>query len=209
MRKKGIVLLITLFFITAISVLIFQNLKDTDKFIKEVSFDNSLSQIQITMGNIKDEIPKYLVKNKDNIEEILENSQAVPLSYGNVNLILNIEEYIIPQFNINNLTTQDTVNEEFLNNINYKYDFLQIVNKNKPHTNNNQVKQTIKEYIKLKKDKNILNIAKQFTYISDKNISKLISCNYTLKVNDINSEVNFIFDLNSSKIQDFNIVNIF
>lgn len=207
--RKSIVLLITLFFIATISILILQNLKDTDDFLNELAFDNSLSQVQITIDNIQKEIPKYFYKNKDNIDIILENSSAVPLNYGNVELLLNIIEYVPKEFNINKLTTEDTSSYKFINNITSVYDFVQLVNKHKPYTSQEQIVQTIDEYIELTHDKDILNITDDFTYFTIKNGARLIECNYNLKVNDITSEVSFIFDLNTTIIQDFKIKNLF
>ncbi|MCK5111100.1 MAG: hypothetical protein KAQ94_06235 [Arcobacteraceae bacterium] len=210
--KKSIVLLITLFFISAISILILQNLKDTEQFLDELSSGSSLSQIQITIDNVREEVPKYLNKNKDDIDEILNNTQVVALQVGNVDILLNIEDYSLTQFNINNLTTKMTSSEDFTNNINYKYDFLEIVNEHKKegnYTNTHQIQQTIKEYIKLTKDKDILNIKDEFTYLKDINGTKLIQCNYSIKVNEESCDVSFIFDLSSSTVKDFNIINIF
>ena len=213
MKKKSIVLLITLFFISAISILILQNLKDTDDFLDEISFDTSLAQVQITIDNVNQEIPSFLKKNKDNLEEILESSEIIPLRYGSVNLILNILEYDVPLFNINKLTPKQTSSEEFINNINYQYDFLELINKRKKDygsfKNNKQIRQTIKEYMQLTKDNDILNIQDKFTYLNiDTNLT-LYRCEYSIKVNSINSKVSFLFDLNSSKIQDFSIKGIF
>ena len=207
--RKSIVLLITLFFIATISILILKNLKDTDDFLNELALDNSLSQVQITIDNIQKEIPKYFYKNKDNIDIILENSSAVPLNYGNVELLLNIIEYEPKKFNINKLTTEDTSSYKFINNIISVYDFVQLVNKHKPYTSQEQIVQTIDEYIELTRDKDILNIKNDFTYFTIKNGARLIECNYNLKVNDITSEVSFIFDLNTTIIQDFKIKNLF
>ena len=203
--RKSIVLLITLFFITTISILILQNLKDTDRFLDNISSDSSLSQIQITIENVQSEIPKFFKKNEDNLEQILENSSAVPLSFGNVDLLLNIEEYEMPQFNINELNATVTSTSSFSNNINYQYDFLELVKANKPYSSRDQIEQTISEYIKKTKDKEILNIKDEFTYFSDKNVSKLIKCDYSIKVGDTSSEISFIFDLNSSVIKDFSL----
>ncbi len=211
--KKSIVLLITLFFISAISILILQNLKDTDQFLDEISSQNSLDQIQITIDNINKEIPKYLKKNIDDIDDILANASAVPLQFGNVDILLSIEEYVLPQFNMNNISPGMIAEDDFMNNINYQYDFLQIVNKNnKKHDkyqNNNQIQQTIEEYITLTKDEDILKIKDEFTYIKEDVNKTLILCEYSLKVDDKNCNVSFIFDLNSSIIKDFNILNIF
>jgi hypothetical protein len=91
-RKKGIVLLITIFFISAISILILQNIKDTEQLLDNSSYNSDLSQVQITIQNIKDEIPKFLTKNKANIDIILEKASVIPFKYGNVDLVLNIED---------------------------------------------------------------------------------------------------------------------
>ena len=47
--KKSIILLITLFLISAISILILENLKKTDELLDQIAFDKSLSQVQITI----------------------------------------------------------------------------------------------------------------------------------------------------------------
>ncbi len=211
--KKSIVLLITLFFISAISVLILQNLKDTEDFLDEISSQSSLSQVQITINNINTEIPKYLKSNSDNIDDILANAKAVPLQFGNVDILLSIEEYILPQFYINNLTDDMMAEDDFMNNINYQYDFLEIVKKNNKkkdkYKNNNQIQHTIQEYIKLTKDSDILNIKDEFTYIKEDENITLIQCDYSLSIDDKNCSVSFIFDLGTSKIKEFNILNIF
>ncbi len=213
--KKSIVLLITLFFISAISILILQNLKDTDDYLNTLTFDASLSQTQITMDNMMDEIPKYLKANIDNIDIILENSSAVPLNFENIDIVLNISEYEFAQFNINNLTQEQITSEDFVNNINYRYDFLEIVKSNKlllkdkKYISQAQIQQTIREYVEETKDIDILNIKDDFTFLEDINNSRLIECNYILNANNTASEVSFIFDLNSTKIKDFNIINIF
>ncbi len=191
--------------------LVFQNLKDSKKFLDQVSYESSLSQLQITIDNIKEEIPKYFKKNKEDVETILENSQSVPLKFGNVNVLLSITKYDLPQFDINNLNALLISSDDFSNNINYKYDFLQIIDEHKKdgnYTNNSQVSQTIEEYIKLTKDKDILKIKDDFTFIKDANIT-LLKCDCELKVDAINSNISFVFDLNSSSIKDFNIINIF
>jgi hypothetical protein len=207
--QKSIVLLITLFFITTISILILQNLKDTDDFLNELAFDNSLSQIQITIDNIQKEIPKYLNKNKNNIDAILENFELIPLFYGNINIVLNIVEYTLGEFNINKLTIKNTSSDKFMNNIINIYDFVQLVNKHKPYSSKDQILETINEYIELTHDKDILNIKDDFTYFSVKKGVKLIECTYTLDVDNIESEVSFVFDLNTTSIKDFKIKNLF
>jgi hypothetical protein len=209
MYKKSIVLLITISFIATISILILKNLQDTDKFLNELSYDSSLSQIQITIDNVRKEIPGFLKKNKDNIDEILENTEVLPFTFGNIDILLNIENYTLPQFNINELNTSTTSSEDFINNVNYQYDFLELVDKNKPYTNKKQIKQTIQEYIKLTKDKDILKIKDDFTYIKANEQVQLIKCDYTIKVDDLTCKVYFIFELDSLAIKDFNIVNIF
>ena len=212
--KKGIVLLITIFFIAAISILILQNLQNTEKYLDTISFDTKLSQTQITMDNIQKEIPKFFKKHKDEIDTLLENTEILPLSFGNVNVLLNIEEFVEPQFDINNLTDQLMAEDDFVMNVNYKFKFKEMVDKRKEnqfkYENNKQIQQTIQEYIKVTQDTDILKIKDEFTFIKKPAAdTRLIKCNYTLKVDNQNSsEAEFIFDLKSGAVKSFNIISI-
>jgi hypothetical protein len=203
-QKKSIVLLITLFFISAISILILQNLKDTQQFLDNISSDNSLSQLQITVENVTTEIPRFLNKNKEDIDDILKYSSVVPFKFANVDILLNIKEYKIPEYNINDLDTVE---------VNYQYDFLELVARNKEaygkYTNQKQIQHTIDEYIKTTKDNEILDIKDKFTFIKDTNGSKLIKCDYTVKIDSLTCRSSLIFDLNNLSIKDFHIISIF
>lgn len=70
--KKGIVLLITLFFITAISVLVLKNIDDTDTFLERQNYVLNNTQLLISIKNTQEQIETILAKNeKDYIENIL------------------------------------------------------------------------------------------------------------------------------------------
>lgn len=140
MRRKGIVLLITIFFISAISILILQNIKDAEQLLDNSSYNSDLAQVQIAIQNIKNEIPKFFTKNKDNIDAILKKASVIPFTYGNVDIILNIEKY----------GSAENINE-----------------------------------------------------------SKLIKCNYTIKVNDLTCKALLIFDFHNASIKDFYVYKIY
>jgi hypothetical protein len=214
--KKSVVLFITLLFITLISILIIQNLKDTDKLVNDLNYDNALSQIQITISDVQREVLKYFKnKSEEDIDIILENTSMIPLSFGNVNISLSIEDYEVPPFNLNKLTLEDKQDDLYINNINYKYDFETIVNRSKvknvdKYTNQNQVYETIEEYIRTTKDQEILNIKDKFTFIDDINNSiRFIKCSYSIDVESIKADVYFIFDSNNTGVKDFDILNIY
>jgi len=213
MQKKSIILLITLFFIITISTIILKNIEDTEKFLDNIARDDSLSQMQITINNIKDEVSKFLRKNKDDIDDILQYSSFVPFKIKNIDIVLKITDYKASPLPINELNGSVILQPIFLENINYQYDFLELVNKNKKkygnYINNAQIKQTIDDYIKLTKDRNILKIEDKFTYLNNTAKIRLIKCDYEIKINNLNCKASLIFDLNSSLVKDFNILSIF
>ena len=63
--KKSIVLLVSLFFITAISALIIKNLDDTDSYISEQNSKFSKTQIIFLINNIKDEVSSVIALNNE------------------------------------------------------------------------------------------------------------------------------------------------
>ena len=194
--KKSIVLLISLLFISAISLLILDNLKDSEKYISISQNNSNLTQTNISILNLNAELKKLLNKiNKNDLDEVFEKLQFIP-PFGNV-VISNIkfskytleEKYDI-QKNYN--ATSDT---DIIDNINYRYDLYELA-KNKVILNNRQVDNIIDEYINLTSDNKILNIKDKFTFkLKDYNSTKTyISYNYNLQVNNINSHIDVIFE---------------
>ena len=58
--KKSIVLLISLFFISALSILIIKSLEDTNSFIKEKNHKMNRIQVLTSIKNTQIEISRYL-----------------------------------------------------------------------------------------------------------------------------------------------------
>ena len=206
MKKKGIILLITLFFISAISVLILKNLGDSEKFISEVSFDTKLTQFKIVNENVQNEIIKILNENKDYIDDILEKAQIIPLRYGNVNLLIELVELPAKECDINTIKNVSDIAQQCTNDVSYnienQYKFVEDLNKIRKDTNitnQQQLNYFIEEYKTSVNDDQIDDISDKFGYISiDKNATYL-SCKYTIVLDDI-SKANsyFIFKLDSN-----------
>ena len=210
MRKNGIALLITLFFISTISIIILKNLSDSESFIEEVAFDSSLSQLKLTNKNLKDEIINLVFRYKENIDQLLEiTSLGVPLSYGDMNLSITLDEYFIPNCYLNDINTTEQLNEKcdetIVENIAYQYDFIETLRQYKPIKNQNQLNYFLNIYKQKTKDDKISLINENFGYIApDINDTKrYIKCNCDLNTYSLNSSSEFIFEINSKKIVSF------
>ncbi len=210
MKKKGIVLLITLFFISAISVIILKNLDDSQKFIEEVSFDSSIAQVQLTNQNLQDEIINIVSSNKEHIDELIEiTSLGIPFNYGDINLSITLEEYFLPNCYLNDINTTEQLNEKcdetIVENITYQYDFIETLKQYKPIKNQNQIDYFLYIYKQKTKDEKISLVNENFSYIPhDTNGTKrYIKCNYQLNTNGIGCSSNFIFEVDSKKIVSF------
>ena len=199
--KKSIVLLISLLFISAISLLILDNLKDSEKYIAISQNNSNLTQTNISILNLNTELKKLLNKiNKNDLNEVFDKLQFIP-PFGNV-VISNIK------FNQYNLEKQydiqknynSTLDINIIENVSYRYDLYKL-GKNKVILNNIQVDNIIDEYINLTSDNKILNIKDKFTFkLKDYNSSKTyISYNYDLQINNINSHIDVIFEHKTKK----------
>jgi len=214
-QKKGVVLLITLFFITAISILILKNLDDSNQFIKEVSHDTALTQINITNKNVQDEVIKLVNKYKDNIDELLEIASAgIPFDYGNINLIIKLENYIEKDCNLNdikNLKDLDNKCESISTDyISYPYDFIEVLNRYKPKEglkNQKQIEFVIDKYILSSRDDKIHMAKDNFGFLTiaqnqdNESISRYLKCSYDININNIKATSSFIFKLGLRKIE--------
>lgn len=213
MKKNGIVLLITLFFIFSISIIILKNLDDSQNFIEEVNLDHSLSQLKLTNENLKDEIINLTFNYKENIDELLEvTTFGIPFSYGDLNLTIKLEEYFPSNCYLNDINSSEQLNNNcdrvVVENILYQYDFIEILNQLKPISNQAQLKYFLDTYYYKTKDEQILTIGNNFDFIKiDTNSSKrYLDCNYELNTYSLNSSCSFIYELNSKELLSFNFV---
>lgn len=109
--KKSIVLLISLFFIAAVSLLIIQNLKDTDSYISEQNSKFAKTQIMFLINNTKDEVSKTLSQNQGNdISSYLDVDY--PLVVKDALITIRVEEY--DKYDINLLNKKDEKDYENL-----------------------------------------------------------------------------------------------
>lgn len=207
MKKKAVILLITLFFISVISLVILKNLDDSEKFFNEVTFDTVSNQVMISDKNIKDELLGLIKRynDDDEIDKILEiTSSGVPLEYGDINLTLSMSDYTFQDCYLNDITTPekliDNCDEYTSNNILYLYDFVELL---KSFGNNINTKEKLDyfltKYKQNTKDDKIDLVKDRFEVIKmppeDSNSSKrYLQCDYILRVSDKNVSCSFIIE---------------
>ncbi len=140
--KKGVVLLLTLFFITAISALILKNLNDTDVFLEKQNYIINNTQVLIAVKNTKDEVSKLIEKYKDSIDEAIENElleDNIPIELHDLNINFNLNKYT--KIDINEIKIEDSkiVEEFFLYNNIFDYEVFKEVYLEKLATKNSMV----------------------------------------------------------------------
>ena len=102
--KKSIVLLISLFFIAAVSLLILKNLEDTNSYVNEQNSKFSKTQMMFLLNNAKDEISKALAQNEGNdLSSFLDLNY--PIMIQDAKIIVRLQEY--DKYNINLLKKSD------------------------------------------------------------------------------------------------------
>lgn len=123
--KKGMVLLITLFFITAISVLVIKNLDDTDTFLEKQNYILNNTQILISIKNTQEQIETILANNKekDFIKKMLgEDGISFPIIIDELIITSTLRNY--SRVDVNDLRKKESkkVRELFEENNIYDYD---------------------------------------------------------------------------------------
>ena len=203
MNKKAIVLFMTLIFIVVISTLIVYHLEQYQNFIQRLSLEHKLTQLKLTHENIKTQISKLLKQNKKNLNEIL-NIFDEPLifSYGNIDVILQLQSFAPLPCNLNQIDPNKTLaqqcSDDIVSNIEYEYDFMQLLSKYKTNyakfSSNAQIKFFLDDYILQTQDQKIKNIASLLGFLDvSKNYIKL---DYTITQENTKSYTTILFDEN-------------
>ena len=120
--KKSIVLLISLFFISALSVLIIKNLEDTNTFIEEKNHKMNRIQVLASINNLQTEISEIFKSNKKNIDDIVIelNSEYIPLNVKDILISFTITEY--NKVDINLLSSKDSEKYKEINSLFIDYE---------------------------------------------------------------------------------------
>jgi len=203
--KKGIVLLMTLMFITAISALILKNLDDSEQFFKVVDTDISLVQTKLLIDDTNREIMNFFKDNKNNMDTILENiPPSLPLYIiDDIIITINIEEYYPENYiNINDINSTEK-SEDFIKYVDFKFRYFEILKKQlkeyKKITNQKQINNILDQYIMATKDDRILEFKDKLIYqkfnIDDNTSERFIKCSYDLDVKNISSSIDMIFEV--------------
>lgn len=206
--KKAIILLTSLFFISLISILILQNIKNTNVLLSQNSNDFVNVQALVSIDNIKEEIREILLENKDNLSEYLPLSFILDIKDIKVNVILEKYEEVYNLNAILNNDTQEIKNLEklFLNNELYYDDFSYFIkdyfSKFEKTTRISSLKQIefiLKEYSKKQNYGNIKEVKEYFSFFSIKENDNFVYASFDFTINKKEFLSKFIYDLNKAK----------
>ena len=214
--KKSIVLLISLFFISAISILIIKNLEDTNTFIEERNHKISRTQMLTSFKNIQVEISEIFKNNKEDIDDIITelNSEYIPINIKNVLISFTISEY--DRVDINLLSNKDSKKYEEINTLfsdydvsgldTFKYIFKTFEDDYKSTEtttlgfvkNNKQIDDIINIFIKETYSDEILNIKDKLGFLTKENDEKLYEL--FVKINYLDDFAKVYYILNKEGI---------
>lgn len=161
--KKSIVLLVSLFFITAISILIMKNLDDTNEYISLQN--NKIDKVQLIslIKNAQRQIGEIIAQNNENLDKFMENQlgEYFPLKVEDINMKFKIQNYT--KVNINDLTKKDendrkSIEEFFDANGVYSRDSLRYLIKDNQINSSKQLDDIIYIYVRENYDEKILQI---------------------------------------------------
>jgi len=208
-QKKGIVLLLTLFFISAISVLILQNLDDSESFIKEITYDTQLIQLKITQKNIENELITLINKNKENIIKTLDKGDEIsflPLSFKNIDVFIGLSEYFDNQCNLNKIENENDLRilcddgDVFVSIVDMST-FLRNLKEYSPITSEQQLLYVIEQYEKKSRDDSLRLMRDRFSYLTTDENERYLQCDFEIRLVDgITSTGQFIFKIGSDSV---------
>lgn len=195
--KKSIVLLVSLFFIAALSILILKNLEDTNSYIDEQNSKFNKAQTIVLIKNLQTQISDIFNKNQDKIDSIIETQlyEYFPIQIEKINMFFKILPY--ERININKLTSEDKKEKEeikkfFENNDIYNTEVLETLLKNKIINSNKQVDDIINIFIKETYDNKILDVRSEIGFLSDEKLYELF-----IKIDYIKEFVKAYYILNN------------
>ena len=215
MMKKSVVLFISLLFISALSLLIVQNLDDTNTYIEEQNIKLNKIQVLSLFSSAKDAAFKVINRYEDDLEE----EKALPFTINDINIAFSLLEYNKPDINAiynDNEESKKLENIFLSNDINdfdlfkevyddYKNEFSSTIGKKKVFeiNNNKQVNDIINTYINRSYSQNKNNIKNKIGFFTKDDKSK----RYVLKlyIDYLNNRSKAYYILTKTEVEYFEI----
>lgn len=197
--KKSIVLLISLLFITAISLIILKNIGHSEKLISYSNATSSLVQIQKSIDNIDQEIERLFTKSGYDMDQIFELiPETLPLSYGNISANISLELLEPSLYYVLDENTTKNIAQYDLAYIVDPYSFENMVAK-KNATNQQQVDILIEEYADYIRDDSIYEIKDKFIPFKIDENGSYIRANYDVNINNLSAKVSSVLQILDGK----------
>lgn len=212
--KKSIVLLISLFFISALSILIIKSLEDTNLFLKEKNHKINRIQVLTSIKNIQMEISKIFKNNSEDIDDIIAelNSEYIPINVKDTLISFTIVSY--DKVNINLLSNKDSEKYKEINSLftdynisdfdTFRYVYKTFENEYKNSesisfvNNNKQINDIIKKVIKETYNDKVLTIKNKLGFLEKENDEKLYEL--FVKVNYLDNFAKAYYILNEKGV---------
>lgn len=208
--KKGIVLLISLFFIAAISILILVNMKDTEGYINENNSKFNKTQLLFLIKNLQNSISERLasVKEKEEMKEYISRNflDYIPLNIENIYIMFTLKVY--EKLDINKLITgndeeKSEIESELISSDVFDISVLSELLKNTNVNSRKKFDDILYKYEKYTKNRSIYNISEKigFIEVKENNLYEI-----TIKIKNLGELVvaNYILDENG-KVEHFEI----
>ena len=207
--KKSIVLLISLLFISILSLLIIKNLDDTNTYVEEQNIKLNKIQIVSLFTNAKlaafDVIKKY--KNE------LDDEKLVPFSINNIDIVFSLVEYNRKDINLfNDKKNRDRLLEDiFISKDINDFELFKVVFdgikekffKKTMVNNNKQLDAIINAYLNNSYSKNKNEIKSEFGFFPLSKEEKIYEL--TLSINYLNNKSKAYYILDEKKVRYFEI----
>lgn len=180
--KKGVVLLITLFFITAISILVLKNLDDTDTILEKQNYTLNNTQVLIAIKNVQSEVGRLILENKENVDDALEDDifeTPLPINIEDLDIKFSVKKYERTDINDINKKDSKTVQNLFLDNDIFDYSDFEEIYKEKLLASNQKVETTkqvddiINTFIMRTENQRIYSIVDELGFFSDESLYEL------------------------------------
>ncbi len=201
--KKSIVLLISLFFISALSALIIKNLDDTNSYIKEHNHQINRTQMIVSIKNLQNEISTIFKQHPDDIDDVLDKTKGnyIPIKIKELDILFLIQDY--EKVDINTLSESDESKYKDMKTLFLNYDISNFetfkdsyIKKNIEFKNKKQVLDLIESFkIETYNDK-ITNIRNKIGFTKKDETSKLYELFIKINFLDEFAKAYYILDKN-------------